>query len=312
MTTSQTGRAASRAGSAAACAAPRSSRATPGVRPASTPEVLAVERPCPDEDQRGHADQGRRITWCAGGRAKGRMRSVIMDCAVYRHGHRTEGPEDLSDALAEARAAGGFVWIGLYEPSEREFDLVTDEFGLHPLAVEDALKAHQRPKLEVYDDSLFMVLKPVVYEPDSDAVSAGEVMVFVGDCFVVTVRHGEGLAAGGGAAPAGGGAGDARQGPHRRAVRDRRRHRRPLSGGGDGAADGPGRAGGAGVPAGGRQFAHHRVPDLHLQAAGPGVPPGHRVAGAAAGPAGRQRPALVRCPSCTTRRGPSSGTWAIT
>ncbi|KOX00424.1 magnesium transporter CorA [Streptomyces sp. NRRL WC-3723] len=119
------------------------------------------------------------------------MRSVIVDCAIYRHGHRTEGPEDLSDALAEARAAGGFVWIGLHEPSEREFDLVTEEFGLHPLAVEDALKAHQRPKLEVYDDSLFMVLKPVVYEPESDAVSAGEVMVFVGDCFVVTVRHGE-------------------------------------------------------------------------------------------------------------------------
>ncbi|MET8766910.1 magnesium/cobalt transporter CorA [Streptomyces sp. NPDC004658] len=116
---------------------------------------------------------------------------MIVDCAIYRHGRRTEGPEDLSDALAEARAAGGFVWIGLHEPSEREFGLVTEEFGLHPLAVEDALKAHQRPKLEVYDDSLFMVLKPVVYEPESDAVSAGEVMVFVGDCFVVTVRHGE-------------------------------------------------------------------------------------------------------------------------
>ncbi|AEY88381.1 MULTISPECIES: magnesium/cobalt transporter CorA [Streptomyces] len=116
---------------------------------------------------------------------------MIVDCAIYRHGHRTEGPEDLSDALAEARAAGGFVWIGLHEPSEQEFDLVTQEFGLHPLAVEDALKAHQRPKLEVYDDSLFMVLKPVVYEPESDAVSAGEVMVFIGDCFVVTVRHGE-------------------------------------------------------------------------------------------------------------------------
>ncbi|MER7222254.1 magnesium/cobalt transporter CorA [Streptomyces rubradiris] len=117
---------------------------------------------------------------------------MIVDCAVYRHGHRSEGPADLSDALAGARAAGGFVWIGLYEPSEREFDLVSQEFGLHPLAVEDALKAHQRPKLEVYDDSLFMVLKPVVYEPESDAVSAGEVMVFVGESFVVTVRHGEG------------------------------------------------------------------------------------------------------------------------
>jgi magnesium transporter len=117
---------------------------------------------------------------------------VIVDCAIYRHGIRTEGPEDLSDALAEARAAGGFVWIGLYEPSEKEFDLVTRAFALHPLAVEDALKAHQRPKLEVYDDSLFLVLKPVVYEPESDTVSAGEVMVFVGDGFAVSVRHGEG------------------------------------------------------------------------------------------------------------------------
>ncbi|MFS4097521.1 magnesium/cobalt transporter CorA [Streptomyces sp. AF1A] len=117
---------------------------------------------------------------------------MIVDCAIYRHGIRTEGPEDLSDALAEARAAGGFVWIGLYEPSEKEFDLVTRAFALHPLAVEDALKAHQRPKLEVYDDSLFLVLKPVVYEPESDTVSAGEVMVFVGDGFAVSVRHGEG------------------------------------------------------------------------------------------------------------------------
>jgi magnesium transporter len=120
------------------------------------------------------------------------MRSVIVDCAIYREGHRVEGPSDLSDALDEARAAGGFVWIGLHEPSPEEFGLVTEEFRLHPLAVEDALKAHQRPKLEVYDDSLFLVLKPVVYEPESDAVSSGEVMVFLGDAFVVTVRHGEG------------------------------------------------------------------------------------------------------------------------
>jgi magnesium transporter len=117
---------------------------------------------------------------------------VIVDCGIYRDGQRTDGPADFSDALAEARARGGFVWIGLHEPSEQEFDLVTQEFGLHPLAVEDALKAHQRPKLEVYDDSLFLVLKPVVYEQESDRVSSGEVMVFLGDAFVVTVRHGEG------------------------------------------------------------------------------------------------------------------------
>ncbi|MFF3847553.1 magnesium/cobalt transporter CorA [Streptomyces sp. NPDC002328] len=117
---------------------------------------------------------------------------MIVDCAIYRDGRRTEGPQDFSDALDEARAAGGFVWIGLHEPTEKEFDHVTREFALHPLAVEDALKAHQRPKLEVYDDSLFLVLKPVVYEPESDTVSSGEVMVFLGDSFVVTVRHGEG------------------------------------------------------------------------------------------------------------------------
>jgi len=117
---------------------------------------------------------------------------VIVDCAIYRDGRRSQGPEDLSDALAEARASGkAFLWIGLHDPTEHEFDRVAEEFALHPLAVEDALKAHQRPKLEVYDDSLFMVLKPVSYEAETDTVSSGEVMVFVGDSFVVTVRHGD-------------------------------------------------------------------------------------------------------------------------
>ncbi|MET7754770.1 magnesium and cobalt transport protein CorA [Streptomyces sp. NPDC005389] len=121
------------------------------------------------------------------------MRRVIVDSAIYRDGRRTDGPADLSDALDEARAAGdAFLWVGLHEPTEAEFDHVASEFALHPLAVEDALKAHQRPKLEVYDDSLFAVLKPVDYEPESDRVSSGELMVFMGDSFVVTVRHGEG------------------------------------------------------------------------------------------------------------------------
>ncbi|NBM14317.1 magnesium/cobalt transporter CorA [Streptomyces sp. GC420] len=118
---------------------------------------------------------------------------MIVDCAIYRNGRRTESPRDFSDALAEARAAGhSFLWIGLHEPTEEEFGLVTEEFRLHPLAVEDALKAHQRPKLEIFDDSLFMVLKPVLYEPESDTVTAGELMLFLGDSFAVTVRHGPG------------------------------------------------------------------------------------------------------------------------
>ncbi|WP_406417900.1 magnesium/cobalt transporter CorA [Streptomyces sp. NBC_00873] len=121
------------------------------------------------------------------------MRAVIVDCAIYRDGRRTDGPADFSDALDEARATGdAFLWIGLHEPTEKEFDLVSSEFGLHPLAVEDALSAHQRPKLEVYDDSLFVVIKPVVYEPEGDTVTTDELMIFIGDSFVVTVRHGEG------------------------------------------------------------------------------------------------------------------------
>jgi magnesium transporter len=121
------------------------------------------------------------------------MRRVIVDCAMYRNGRRSPAPEDFSDALDAARASGdAFLWVGMHEPTQKEFDHVSQEFGLHALAVEDALTAHQRPKLEVYDDSLFVVLKPVMYDDDADTVSTGELMVFVGDSFVVTVRHGEG------------------------------------------------------------------------------------------------------------------------
>ncbi|MBO8201645.1 magnesium/cobalt transporter CorA [Streptomyces smyrnaeus] len=119
------------------------------------------------------------------------MRGVIVDCVLYRRGRRTERPQDFSAALREARSsADTFLWIGLYEPTEAEFDQVTRDFGLHPLAVEDSLHAHQRPKLEVYADSLFLVLKPVAYDETADALSTGELMVFVGDSFVLTVRHG--------------------------------------------------------------------------------------------------------------------------
>ncbi len=83
------------------------------------------------------------------------------------------------------------MWLGLYEPTQDELDSVRREFGLHELAVEDALNAHQRPKLEVYDDTLFVVLKPARYIDPEEVVQTGEILVFVSSSFVVAVRHGE-------------------------------------------------------------------------------------------------------------------------
>src|SRR5690349_21424442 len=93
---------------------------------------------------------------------------------------------------AEATEEGDFVWVGLYKPSEGELDDVAESFGLHPLAVEDALKAHQRPKLERYGDSLFLTLKTLWYVDAEDAVETGEINLFAGLDFVITVRHGRG------------------------------------------------------------------------------------------------------------------------
>jgi magnesium transporter len=87
---------------------------------------------------------------------------------------------------------GDFVWVGLHEPSEDELATVEEEFGLHPLAVEDAFNAHQRPKLERYEHTLFLTLKSLWYVDANDAVETGEINMFVGDDFVITVRHGSG------------------------------------------------------------------------------------------------------------------------
>ena len=117
---------------------------------------------------------------------------VIVDCALYRRGHREAVAGDLGDALTIARSKGdSFIWIGLHEPTEAELDKVAGEFGLHPLAVEDAVKAHQRPKVEEYEDSLFVVLKTVRYDEPTQQVDLGDVMLFIGDSFVVSVRHGQ-------------------------------------------------------------------------------------------------------------------------
>jgi magnesium transporter len=120
---------------------------------------------------------------------------VIVDSAVYRQGGRLPVDCDSRDYRALRKAAsepGDFVWVGLHEPSETELGEVADAFDLHPLAVEDAVTAHQRPKLDRYEDSLFLVLKTLWYVDAEDAVETGEISLFIGPDFVVTVRHGEG------------------------------------------------------------------------------------------------------------------------
>ena len=117
---------------------------------------------------------------------------TIVDLAVYSDGQRREGDLNLAKAYEQcAHDNSSWVWIGLHKPTEEEFDSVKDEFDLHPLAVEDAIKAHQRPKLEEYGDSLFFVFKPARYHDDSEEVEFGEILVFMGTGFLITVRHGE-------------------------------------------------------------------------------------------------------------------------
>jgi magnesium transporter len=118
--------------------------------------------------------------------------SAVVDCAVYEDGRRRGGLIDVGEALAAAQSStDAFAWIGLHDPSPLAVEAVAEHFDLHPLAVEDAVHAHQRPKLEVYGDSLFLVLKTARYVDHDELVDIGEVLVFLGPRFVVTVRHGE-------------------------------------------------------------------------------------------------------------------------
>ena len=120
---------------------------------------------------------------------------MIVDNALYRNGERVDlgvDTHDLAGVRAEATGPDDFVWVGLHEPEPHELDAVADLYDLHDLAVEDALRAHQRPKVERYADSLFIVLKILWYVDEEDAVETGEISMFVGHKFVITVRHGSG------------------------------------------------------------------------------------------------------------------------
>ncbi len=116
---------------------------------------------------------------------------MIVDAALYDSGKRRPQAFRLEGANEECKAEGTFCWIGLFEPEADEFDAVRHEFGLHELAVEDAIAAHQRPKLEMYDHTLFVVLKPALYLDAPESVEFGEILLFVDDDFVVVVRHGD-------------------------------------------------------------------------------------------------------------------------
>jgi magnesium transporter len=151
------------------------------------PRTFVPGRLVPGRRQHGHAPATARVD----------ADSAIVDCAIYRDGCRQADPAHWREAADEVESSGtGFLWIGMHEPTQAQFAGVAQRFGLHPLAVEDAVHAHQRPKLEAYDDLLFAVVKTVHYDDQlpggtAEVVETGEVMVFLGQNFVITVRHGE-------------------------------------------------------------------------------------------------------------------------
>jgi magnesium transporter len=116
---------------------------------------------------------------------------VIVDCAQYRDGVRQDvGPLDIETAAERARAGDGFVWLGLHEPGAEELDRAGRAFGLHELALEDAYNKHQRPKLEDYDGSYFVVIKTAHYDDAREQIDFGEINLFLGSGYVIAIRHG--------------------------------------------------------------------------------------------------------------------------
>jgi magnesium transporter len=115
----------------------------------------------------------------------------VVDNAIYVDGIRTANPATLDETYELLGERHGMAWIGLYRPSSEEIGSVAAEFGLHHLVVDDAIAAHQRPKLERYGDILFTVLRPARYDDQREQVEFGELHVITGDGFVVTIRYAE-------------------------------------------------------------------------------------------------------------------------
>lgn len=121
----------------------------------------------------------------------GVVESSVVNSAVYRDGRRISSPATLAEALASLPDESSMAWIGLYRPDDAQLNAAAKQFDLHELAVEDAIVAHQRPKLERYGDTLFVVLRAARYLDESESVDFGELHIFCGPTFVLTVRHSE-------------------------------------------------------------------------------------------------------------------------
>ncbi|MEV5375231.1 magnesium and cobalt transport protein CorA [Streptomyces nondiastaticus] len=165
---------------------PRRQRPTPRNAPGGTPRKHSWLRPA-----NGRTDGDAAAPPAPPAAGPGGGAGSIVHAAVYRDGLRVATPDSLADTYRRLREQPeGMAWIGLQRPSESELLSLAEEFGLHQLAVEDALEAHQRPKLERYGDTLFVVLRAARYLDAPEEVDFGELHVFVGPDFVITVRHG--------------------------------------------------------------------------------------------------------------------------
>ena len=148
---------------------PQGARTTPAEAVSEAPEVSMEARP---EDVAAPVEQS------------------MVDAGLYVGGKRVGSPTTVADAASQLRSTkNAMLWIGLFRPTEAQFRPVAEEFGLHELAVEDAIVAHQRPKIERYGDTLFVVLRAATYIDPDEEVEFGEIHVFVGSNFILTVRH---------------------------------------------------------------------------------------------------------------------------
>jgi magnesium transporter len=152
---------------------------TPFRRPKRKTEAQPTEAPAPEVSMESRSDS-----------AMAPVEGSLIDAAIYREGRRIESPPTLAATYERLRQLPDtMAWLGLYRPAAAQILAAGEQFGLHELAVEDAIVAHQRPKLERYDDTLFVVLRPARYKDAPEEVEFGEIHVFVGPNFVLTIRH---------------------------------------------------------------------------------------------------------------------------